>query len=172
MTSQASRSLPILSRLCTKRDDTEVTKPMSAAFRAASSASSCRVTALENAAAMRQLVDEGQDPDIAILDIAMPGEDGLSLARFLRASTAARIIMVTASGETVDRIIGIEMGADDYLPKPVDLRELLARVKAVCRRRTKFAKVEEPDDPEHKVIAFGRCRLHLDAHLLLIEFLK
>ena len=103
-----------------------------------------KVTALADGVALRQLVERGDAFDLALLDITMPGEDGLSLARYLRASTAARIIMVTASGETLDRIIGLEMGADDYLPKPVDLRELLARVKAVLRRRGESAEGASP----------------------------
>jgi len=64
----------------------------------------------------------------------LPGEDGLSLCRKLRASTATPVIMLTAMGEDVDRIVGLEMGADDYLPKPFNPRELLARIKAVLRR--------------------------------------
>jgi two-component system OmpR family response regulator len=77
----------------------------------------------------------GQGPvDLVILDLMMPGEDGLTLARSLRDGSAVGIIILTGRGETVDRIIGLEMGADDYLPKPFHLRELLARVKSVLRR--------------------------------------
>ena len=71
--------------------------------------------------------------------------------------------MVTASGETVDRIVGLEMGADDYLPKPVDLRELLARIKAVLRRLGDDGKAARTDD-DREVIDFGRCRLDLGGH--------
>jgi two-component system phosphate regulon response regulator OmpR len=127
-----------------------------------------QVTALENGAGLRRLVEEEVPFDIAILDITMPGEDGLSLARFLREHSDVGIIMATASGETVDRIVGLEMGADDYLPKPVDLRELLARIKAVLRRSAASA-VAPPADGEHQVIAFGQCRLDLDAHKLFDE---
>lgn len=128
-----------------------------------------QVTALEGGTGLRRLVDEEQPFDIAILDITMPGEDGLSLARFLRERVDVGIIMATASGETVDRIVGLEMGADDYIPKPVDLRELKARIKAVLRRASSGARVSSPEDPEHKVIAFGRCLLDLDAHKLFDE---
>jgi two-component system, OmpR family, response regulator len=69
-----------------------------------------------------------------ILDLMLPGEDGLTLARQLREESNVGIIILTGRGETVDRIIGLEMGADDYLPKPFHLRELLARVKSVLRR--------------------------------------
>ena len=72
------------------------------------------VSAAENALAMRKLI-ERQPVDVAILDVNMPGEDGLSLARFLRETSDVGIVMLTAAGETVDRIVGLEMGADDYL---------------------------------------------------------
>ncbi len=104
--------------------------------------------------------------DLAILDIAMPGEDGLSLARFLRERGDVGIIMLTASADVIDRIVGPEMGADDYLAKPVDLRELLARVKAVLRR----AKAAEGGDPKADGaiagVPFGDCRLDLESHKL------
>jgi DNA-binding response OmpR family regulator len=72
--------------------------------------------------------------DLVILDLMLPGEDGLTLARWLREESNVGIIILTGRGETVDRIIGLEMGADDYLPKPFHLRELLARIKSVLRR--------------------------------------
>jgi two-component system OmpR family response regulator len=72
--------------------------------------------------------------DLVILDLVLPGEDGLTLARWLREESRVGIIMLTGRGDPVDRIIGLEMGADDYLPKPFMLRELLARVKSVLRR--------------------------------------
>jgi two-component system OmpR family response regulator len=72
--------------------------------------------------------------DLIVLDVMLPGEDGLSLCRRLRATSSVPIIMLTAKGEDIDRIIGLEMGADDYLAKPFNPRELLARVKAVLRR--------------------------------------
>ena len=76
----------------------------------------------------------GKHIDVAILDIAMPGEDGLSLARFIRKSGTTGIIMATAAGRAIDRIVGLEIGADDYVVKPYELRELLARIKSVLRR--------------------------------------
>lgn len=71
---------------------------------------------------------------LILLDLMLPGEDGLSLCRTLRAESNVPIIMLTAKGEEVDRVIGLEMGADDYLPKPFGSRELIARIKAVLRR--------------------------------------
>ena len=125
-----------------------------------------RVTALPSGEGLRAMVEADEPFDVAILDITMPGEDGLSLARFLRERTEVGILMVTASGETIDRVIGLEMGADDYLPKPVDLRELLARIKAVLRRVSRKAAGGAADDPDRRVVAFGQCTLDLDAHKL------
>ena len=77
---------------------------------------------------------ERELPDVVLLDIRLPGEDGLTLARYLRERYDVGIIMVTASGDVVDRVVGLEVGADDYITKPFDPRELLARVKSVLRR--------------------------------------
>jgi two-component system, OmpR family, phosphate regulon response regulator OmpR len=124
------------------------------------------VSTAEDGAAMRRLLED-QAADLVILDINMPGEDGLSLARFLRANTKIGIVMLTAAGEVVDRIVGLEMGADDYLPKPVDMRELLARVRAVLRRMQPGApESREAEAPATRKIRFGDCRLDLDAHKL------
>jgi two-component system, OmpR family, response regulator len=76
----------------------------------------------------------GQSVDLVILDLGLPGENGLSLARYLREHSDVGVIIVTGKGQTLDRIIGLEIGADDYLAKPFDLRELLARVRSVLRR--------------------------------------
>lgn len=92
-----------------------------------------RVSAVESAAACRRLLERSA-PDLVVLDVMMPGEDGLALCRDLRATTRLPIIFLTAVAEDTDRIIGLEMGADDYLTKPFNPRELLARVKAVLRR--------------------------------------
>lgn len=92
-----------------------------------------RVSQAESAAKARQLI-KGSAIDLVILDIMMPGEDGLSLCRHLRETTQIPVILLTAMTEETDRIVGLEMGADDYLSKPFNPRELLARVKAVLRR--------------------------------------
>lgn len=80
--------------------------------------------------------------DLVVLDLVLPGEDGLTLARSLRAVSDVGIVILTAKGETIDRIVGLEIGADDYIPKPFDNRELLARVRSVLRRRVR----PEPSD--------------------------
>jgi two-component system OmpR family response regulator len=99
-----------------------------------------RVEVAENAAQMRLAVEK-QRPDLVILDVMMPGEDGLSAARRLITENGPPVIMLSALGSDTDRIIGLEVGADDYLPKPCNPRELLARVRAVLRRRAQ----PEPD---------------------------
>ncbi|RPE75903.1 response regulator [Vulcaniibacterium tengchongense] len=93
-----------------------------------------RVEAAEDANQMRRAIEELR-PDLVILDVMMPGEDGLSAARRLAAEGGPALIMLSALGSDTDRIIGLEIGADDYLAKPCNPRELLARVRAVLRRR-------------------------------------
>jgi len=93
------------------------------------------VTTAANGDELRAKISE-EPVDLIVLDINMPGEDGLSVLRSLRADNPVAVVMLTAAGEVVDRIIGLEMGADDYLGKPVDLRELEARIKAVLRRKS------------------------------------
>ena len=91
-------------------------------------------------------------PDIVVLDINLPGEDGLSLCLRLRNAGGPPVIMVTAKGEDVDRILGLEMGADDYLPKPFNPRELLARIKAVLRRAHSLP--PQPERPSARRLRF------------------
>lgn len=93
-----------------------------------------RVTLASDGRELRKLMGENVLPDLIVLDLMMPGEDGLSLCRWLRENYDVPVVMLTALGEETDRIIGLEMGADDYLAKPFNPRELLARIKAVLRR--------------------------------------
>jgi len=104
--------------------------------------------------------------DLALVDIHMPGEDGLSLARHLRERYAKiAIVMLTSAAMVVDRIVGLEMGADDYVPKPFDPRELLARVKSVLRRTSSAGRAELGAAK----LRIGRCVLDLAAHRLTNE---
>jgi two-component system, OmpR family, response regulator len=89
-----------------------------------------RVTAVGDGKGMWQAFEAAR-PDIVVLDVMLPGADGLTLCRDLRARSEIPIIMLTARGEETDRIVGLEMGADDYLPKPFNPRELLARIKTI-----------------------------------------
>jgi two-component system phosphate regulon response regulator OmpR len=118
----------------------------------------------ESGTAMRAELARGA-PDVVLLDVRLPGEDGLTLARFLRERYDVGIIMVTGAGEVVDRIVGLEMGADDYVAKPFDLRELLARVKSVVRRIQAAPRAAAaPPAPERATI--GRCALDLRSRQL------
>ncbi len=92
-----------------------------------------RVSSAKDGPEMMKILD-GSAVDLVVLDLMLPGEDGLSLCRRLRATSTLPVIMLTAMGDDTDRIVGLEMGADDYLPKPFSPRELLARIKAVLRR--------------------------------------
>lgn len=98
-----------------------------------------RVTTAKDADETRRLLQECRI-DLVILDVMLPGEDGLSLCRWMRSTAHTPVIMLTAMGEDIDRILGLEMGADDYLPKPFNPRELLARIKAVLRRTESLAR--------------------------------
>ena len=92
-----------------------------------------RATAVGDGRAMWQALETGVF-DLVVLDLMLPGDDGLTLCRMLRAKSDIPVIMLTARGEETDRIVGLEMGADDYVPKPFSARELLARIKVVLRR--------------------------------------
>jgi len=104
-----------------------------------------RVSKAANAEAARALL-AAKEFDLVLLDIMMPGEDGLALTGFIRATTALPIILLTARAEETDRIVGLEIGADDYVTKPFSPRELMARIKAVLRRAgDSAARVRAPD---------------------------
>jgi DNA-binding response OmpR family regulator len=120
-----------------------------------------------NGAQMRAEI-ERELPDAVLLDVRLPGEDGLALARYLREHYDVGILMVTASGDVVDRIVGLELGADDYIAKPFDLRELLARIKTVLRRLHARPAAPAAATPEAKPRrkGFGRCELDLQSRRL------
>ena len=100
--------------------------------------------------------------DLIVLDIMMPGEDGLSVCRHVRETRETPIILLTAVAEDTDRIIGLEMGADDYLTKPFNPRELLARIKAVLRRANALPHAAVAESPSETVVTFGEWRLRTD----------
>jgi two-component system, OmpR family, phosphate regulon response regulator OmpR len=106
--------------------------------------------------------------EVILMDLNLPGEDGLALTRDVRASHPVGVIMLTAAGQTIDRIIGLEMGADDYVSKPFDPRELLARVKSVLRRLRERPMEMAPasGDVKPEVVRMGACTLDLAAHRL------
>ena len=119
----------------------------------------------EDGTTMRAAIERAT-PDVVLLDLRLPREDGLSLARYLRERYDVGIIMVTGSGEVVDRIVGLEVGADDYVTKPFDPRELLARVKSVLRRTQARPASEPTGGAATQRVAFGCCRLDLASHQL------
>ncbi|HEY0856843.1 MAG TPA: response regulator [Albitalea sp.] len=108
-------------------------------------------------------------PDLVLLDLRLPGEDGLLLARFLRDRYDVGIVMVTGSADVIDRVVGLEVGADDYIAKPFDPRELLARVKSVLRRM-QARPAADTGQPAAATPAsrqrFGRCEIELDSRRL------
>ena len=101
-----------------------------------------RASVADSAAAARRAL-QASDVDLVVLDIMMPGEDGLSLTRSLRETKDIPVILLTAMGEETDRIVGLEVGADDYVSKPFNPRELLARIKAVLRRAQTLPRARE-----------------------------
>jgi two-component system OmpR family response regulator len=105
-------------------------------------------------------------PDVVLLDVGLPGEDGLTLARYLRERYTLGIIMVTGAGDVVDRVAGLEVGADDYIAKPFDPRELRARLKSVLRRLQPAGGSAKGASPKEK-IPVGRCQLDLRSHQLV-----
>lgn len=122
-----------------------------------------RVSTAADGRAMRKTLADGRI-DLILLDLMMPGEDGLSLCRFLRAQSDIPVIMLTAKGEEIDRVVGLEMGADDYLPKPFGSRELIARIRAVLRRGRRH---DQPKAEKPAHYRFDRWRLDIAARELL-----
>jgi DNA-binding response OmpR family regulator len=98
--------------------------------------------------------------DLLVLDLMLPGEDGLSLLRWLREHHGPPVIIISARGDEVDRVVGLELGADDYLAKPFGPRELLARVRAVLRRGETIVSTDK------QILNFGPYRLHLNSHVM------
>ncbi|BFI96099.1 MAG: response regulator [Rhodanobacter sp.] len=110
-------------------DDEEIARLLARYF----TAHGFRVSSVGDGIEMRRLL-AAESVDIVMLDLGLPGEDGLALTRYLREHWHGPVIIVTGRGDTVDRVVGLELGADDYVAKPFDLRELLARVRSVLRR--------------------------------------
>ena len=109
----------------------------------------------EDGRAMRRALDR-EAVDLVVLDLNLPREDGLTLCRDLRARSALPVIMLTARGEPIDRILGLEMGADDYMPKPFEPRELVARIRNVLRRRQGFPDMPHDTPPVRRLRFAGR----------------
>lgn len=121
-----------------------------------------RVTLAADGKGMWTALDQGRI-DLIVLDLMLPGDDGLVLCRNLRARSRLPVIMLTARGDEMDRILGLEMGADDYLPKPFNPRELLARIRVVLRRAKQMPDV---DDGADRILFAGWCLDTSARHLL------
>jgi DNA-binding response OmpR family regulator len=115
------------------------------------------VTAAHDGATMRAALAQ-KTVDAVLLDLGLPGEDGFVLTRYLRERWKGALIIVTGRGESIDRVVGLELGADDYVTKPFDLRELLARVRSVLRRT---AEAETPVEAHDEIVRFAGFRLDL-----------
>ncbi len=101
-------------------------------------------------------------PDLVLLDIMLPGKDGWAICRDLRKKSGVPIIMLTAKGETADKVSGLEMGADDYVTKPFEVKELLARIHAVMRR-------SDGEGPVEKKLTFDKLVINLDSYELIVD---
>lgn len=121
------------------------------------------LTAIDGAS-MRKVLASAR-VDLVVLDLTLPGEDGLTICRDLRAHSKLPVIMLTARGAPLDRILGLEMGADDYLPKPFEPRELIARMRSVLRRTQALPPNLEP--PDAKALQFAGWTLDLFARHLI-----
>lgn len=133
-----------------------------------------RVFAAADGNGMWKLLEEKR-PELLVLDLNLPGEDGLSLCRKLRVTSSLPVIMLTARAEPLDRILGLEMGADDYLPKPFEPRELLARIKSVLRRSRALPASEAGDHVDRLCFAGwvldvnARHLVHPDGRLIMLS---
>jgi DNA-binding response OmpR family regulator len=130
-----------------------------------------QVSQLDGGKALRELLTKTQ-PDLIVLDLNMPEEDGLSIVRDLKTRSRVPVIMLTATASAIDRVVGLELGADDYLAKPCELRELVARIRSVLRRSqgpAPAAPAPGEAKPAARTVRFGTKWLDLDAHVLRDE---
>jgi DNA-binding response OmpR family regulator len=125
------------------------------------------VTLCDGGSSLRQCIAK-QVPDLIVLDLNMPEEDGLSIVRAVKQSTDVPIIMLTATASAIDRVVGLELGADDYIAKPCELRELLARIRSVLRRMSMLPPDSFARSPG-KPVRFGTKWLDVDAQVLRDE---
>jgi two-component system OmpR family response regulator len=128
------------------------------------------VTLCDGGSSLRHAM-AGRKPDLVVLDLNMPEEDGLSIVRDLKARSPVPVIMLTATASLIDRVVGLELGADDYIPKPCELRELVARIRSVLRRGGPVAPPKSAGDTETRADVTKRVRIgikwfDLDTHRL------
>jgi len=125
------------------------------------------VTLCDGGKSLRTAID-GSMPDLVVLDLNMPEEDGLSIIRDLKSRINVPVIMLTATASPIDRVVGLELGADDYVAKPCELRELMARIRSVLRRSTpvKAAETAPAKSDKDQLVRFGTKWLDLEAQAL------
>jgi two-component system, OmpR family, response regulator len=128
------------------------------------------VTLCDGGKSLRAAIDKGM-PDLVVLDLNMPEEDGLSIIRDLKNRSNVPVIMLTATASPIDRVVGLEIGADDYVAKPCELRELMARIRSVLRRSTpaKSGEAAKTKSATEQLVRFGTKWLDLDAQALRDE---
>ncbi|MEH0147505.1 response regulator transcription factor [Corynebacterium sp. Q4381] len=122
------------------------------------------IMAADGPSALEQFSDDGVD--LVLLDLMLPGMSGTDVCRKLRAESDVPIIMVTARDSEIDKVVGLELGADDYVTKPYSTRELVARIRAVLRRGPEIEEVEEFDD---QIIEGGRVRMDVERHTVFVD---
>lgn len=109
---------------------------------------------------------ERSDVDIVLLDLMLPGMSGTDVCKRLRATSTVPVIMVTARDSEIDKVVGLELGADDYVTKPYSSRELIARIRAVLRRG---GEVEEEEDRDERILGTGRVQMDVERHTVLVD---
>jgi two-component system, OmpR family, response regulator len=128
------------------------------------------VTLCDGGKSLRGAIEKGASPDLVVLDLNMPEEDGLSIIRDLKGRTNVPVIMLTATASPIDRVVGLELGADDYIAKPCELRELMARIRSVLRRSSPAKAATAPDGNskagKDNLVRFGTKWLDLEAQAL------
>lgn len=148
-------TIPIMTTVLIVDDDKIITEPLAHALRQAGYVVLVAANGRDGLA-----LALNQEPDVVVLDILMPGMDGWEVCRALRQESTVPILMLTALGEEIDRILGLELGADDYLTKPFSTRELIARLRALLRRIELDRRPSLTDD----VLVAGDLRVDLTAH--------
>ena len=130
------------------------------------------VTLCDGGKSLRSAIDTGAPPDLVVLDLNMPEEDGLSIIRDLKSRTNVPVIMLTATASPIDRVVGLELGADDYVAKPCELRELMARIRSVLRRSAPAraapaaSETANAKTTKEQLVRFGTKWLDLEAQAL------
>ena len=112
---------------------------------------------------------EANSVDIVLLDLMLPGMSGTDVCKQLRATSSVPVIMVTARDSEIDKVVGLELGADDYVTKPYSSRELIARIRAVLRRGSEVSSEGGEEEPDEQILEGGRVRMDVERHTVLVD---